>query len=220
MYRRLERLLAAAFPSTCVACGRGVLALCEACIAADEPIVAPFADGSIARAAGPYDGPWRTAILAVKDGRRDVARRLAAIAASRLGTQLPNDVTYVGVPTARARIRARGFDQADLLAREIARALGAPVARLLVRVGDDTQRGRTRDERLAARARFALTTTAHPARVVLVDDVLTTGATLCDAAAVLEAAGIETREALVIAHARPRRPAAGDASATCERERP
>jgi predicted amidophosphoribosyltransferase len=91
------------------------------------------------------------------------------------------------VPTSAARRRERGFDQARLLARAVARRLRLPCRALLVRAPGPPQTGRS------ARARMegpAFSATGHaPRRVLVIDDVITTGATVVAAAGALRAGG-------------------------------
>ncbi|MCR6495193.1 hypothetical protein LJB71_02315 [Thermomonas sp. S9] len=102
-----------------------------------------------------------------------------------------------------ARLRRRGYDQALELARPLARALGLPLRTDLLQRGrataaqtrlDAAARRRNLQGAFAVRARAPL-----PAHVVLLDDVMTTGATLHAAAAALRAAGVARVEAWVCA---------------------
>jgi predicted amidophosphoribosyltransferase len=113
--------------------------------------------------------------------------------------------TLVAVPAHPSRARARGYDQAALLAAALARRTGAPLARPLRRGGPALrQLGASRAERLR-RGRVAITATgAAPRRVVLVDDVHTTGATLDACARALRAAGCEHVTSVTWARALPR----------------
>ncbi len=147
---------------------------------------------------GPYEGGLRRAILALKSGRRDVARSLA----ERLRDLAePGDV-LVPVPTTAARRRERGFDGCELMAATVAQRMGISVHAHLAQIAGDRQRGRGRDARLSAHGRFAWRgASLNGCTVTLLDDVVTTGATLEDCAAVLRAAGAVVEKAIVVARA-------------------
>ena len=154
-----------------------------------------------ARAIGAYDGALRAVIHALKyDGRRSLARPIAAMMRQRGADLLDGAACAIPVPLHRSRRRHRGFNQADDLARQ----LGIPVVRALCRTRATAtqaelpaaQRHRNvRDAFAATRAAAALT--GHP--VVLVDDVSTTGATLEACARVLKAVGVAEVRALTAA---------------------
>jgi predicted amidophosphoribosyltransferase len=123
-------------------------------------------------------------------GWRDVAAALAdAIVAS--AAPPPGDaITWV--PLARRRLAERGYDQARALAAGLGRRTGIPVRGLLrraVATGPQAQR-RGRERREAMYGAFVATRTP-PARVLLVDDVLTTGATAAACAEALAASGAQ-----------------------------
>ena len=125
------------------------------------------------------------ATLKYRNGR-SVVPWLGASLARLVAGQHVDVVTWA--PTHPDRRRRRGYDQAELLARAVARRLGVPCRPLLRRTdraGPQTRLGRA--ERLAAPA-FAASA-AVAGRVVVVDDVVTTGATLAAAAAAVSAAG-------------------------------
>ena len=126
-----------------------------------------------------------------------------ALAMARLVPPVPG-LTVTWAPTSPARRRGRGFDQAELLARAVARRAGLPVARLLSRAPVAPQAGLDAGARRSNPA-FRLAR-RWPGPVLLVDDVATTGATLSAAARALRAAGATEVHGLVVARApAPRR---------------
>ncbi len=134
-----------------------------------------------------FSGAGRQMLLGLKyrNGRilaRSFAQRMAPLVAG------PIDVV-TWAPTSARRVRARGYDQAELLARAIAGELGVPSRRLLRREGDgQAQTGRGRAQRLRGPS-FAARTAPGARRVLVVDDVVTTGATLAAAIGALAARG-------------------------------
>jgi predicted amidophosphoribosyltransferase len=121
----------------------------------------------------------------------------ASIAAGSPAGMLAHPI--VPVPSPARRRRARGFCHATLLAEALGQRAGLPVLELLERVGStDRQVGRARSQRLRTPPRFAaLRTGIGP--VVLVDDVVTTGATLNACARALREAGCSCEGALAYA---------------------
>lgn len=196
---RFEGVLDVLFPSVCAGCERGEGPLCSDCLPQTPARIRVGALGVFVL--GRYEGGLRRATLAFKHGRRDVGLALAAALAKRFSA--PPGVTLVPVPTTTARRRERGFDQGALLAHELGRRSGAGVLAVLRQSAGDAQRGRSRSARLDARGRFRCENPrlVEDARVVLVDDVVTTGATLRDCAAVLSDAGARCVGAIVVAYA-------------------
>lgn len=194
-----EALVEIVFPARCAGCSRLGDALCDRCVPSAPEIDVALPTLTV-KAVGEYEGALRSAILALKSGRRDVAAALAV----RIARLVEAGVLIVPVPTTLVRRRMRGFDGGVLLARIVARTAGAQVLEALVHASNDMQRGRGRRERLAARGRFACDSDALAgARVILLDDVVTTGATLEDCAACLRDRGAIVERAVVAAAARP-----------------
>ncbi|MBA3587519.1 MAG: ComF family protein [Chloroflexi bacterium] len=195
-------LLDLLMPPACAACGRVGALLCPRCLnglqvpsrPADR-FLAP--DGGVvvgdalclAMAAFAYEGPMRRALAAMKYGG---ASRLAPILARAATPALDNLLRITGpavlvpVPLHRERQRARGYNQAELIARQ----LGTPMALALERVRPTTKQHRlNRTARLAnLRAAFRVSG-AVPLTAILVDDIITTTATLEACASVLRQAG-------------------------------
>ena len=130
------------------------------------------------------------------------ARTAARTIAQQMDAVLPNIpqstvVTYV--PTETRRMRMRGYDHAALIARELARERGLPYRRLASRVTHTRQVGAGRAVRYRQLAGAFLVIRDVPPDVLLVDDVVTTGATLETVAAVLRQAGAKHVDAVVFA---------------------
>lgn len=195
-----ERVLDVLFPSVCVGCDARDGPLCGACLPAG-PLRRVHLGALDVAAIGPYEGALRRMTLAFKRGRRDVGIALAAALAEGLGAK--RGLTLVPVPTTPARRRERGFDQGIFLARELARRADLGVIEILRQTAGDAQRGRSRSARLDAQGRFRCENRQliDGARVLLVDDVVTTGATLRDCAGVLSEAGARVAGAIVVAYA-------------------
>jgi ComF family protein len=162
---------------------------------------------SAARACGTYEGALRASILALKS-RPNVARRLGTIMlqAQRRVPFIDADL-IVPVPLHADRERERGFNQAALLARELARATNLPLDEFSVLRRVPTERHRAG---MDARARRDSVTDAfvvrHPKliagrRVLLIDDVFTTGATVSACTVALKDAGAKDVFVLTIARA-------------------
>ena len=149
-----------------------------------------------------YEGPARGVVKALKFGSlAPLAGTMAAqIAANAPPHALGGDGALVPVPLHSARLRRRGYNQAERLARALAVRTGLPVVDCLERLGNRrTQVGRDRRERLRGIAGAVRVRSAPPSAAILVDDVVTTGATLAACAAVLRAAGTEGVSAIAYA---------------------
>lgn len=182
-------------PPLCAACGRGCrpeATLCNRCarrLAEQEPLAglgAPGLDRAWSSAA--HEGVARDLVTALK------LRRLLPVAetmAERIEWLAPASLlsgTVVPAPTARLRSLGRGFDPAAELAAALASRAGLPLCGCLRRGNGSRQVGRRRAERIGRPPHVRLSGEA-PRSALLVDDVLTTGATLAACARALRAGG-------------------------------
>jgi ComF family protein len=216
-----ERTLDLVFPRRCVGCGAFGAFLCPECLAATPRAQPPRCPGcwmpqagrpagnaelcercrvgrpafTAARCPFVYAGAAREAVHALKyDGLSAIAGTMAEAMARSLTEWRPPVTALAPVPLAARRRRSRGYNQSELLARELSRLCGLPVSGgLLVRRKATTPQALAADE-AARRANvegvFAAGPKAGPAgALLLVDDVMTSGATLDACARALVAAG-------------------------------
>ena len=208
--RDLCRACHAALPWSGCACPRCALPLpdgeqsdarCGACLADDTPL--DRVDAAFAYAA-PLDR-----LLPMLKFHQSLAsaRLLGGLMAEALQARAGDveGAVLVPIPLATSRLRQRGYNQALELARPLARRLSMPLEpRLLHRpraTGAQSRLGRAGRQRNLAGAFAVLAARRLPAHVVLVDDVMTTGATLESAALALRLAGVARVDAWVCARA-------------------
>ena len=181
--------------------------MCAACARTLRPAPVTPAPAGIDSWVTPlaYEGIARNVIARVKyrDARSALPWLAAALTAAVRAGAGPDELDAVTwAPTTPARRRRRGFDHAELLAGEVGAALGLPVVATLTRRPGPPQTGLASAARRAGPSFWART----PApRLLLVDDVATTGATLAAAARVLRAAGARRIVAATAARTPPRR---------------
>lgn len=206
----LEDLVALVAPPRCAVCGDGAelrRRICERCDLALRRLapvwsVVPGIDETWS--AAPYDGTARRLVAALKFGSRlGLAEDAAAVMAARAPAGLMGG-TIVPVPAAPLRRRQRGFDSAEAIATALAKRTALPVAPCLIRTQTPRQVGRRRAERMADPPRVSAGSPI-PDKAVLVDDVMTTGATLGACAEALRSGGATRVVAVTLAASRPSR---------------
>lgn len=149
-----------------------------------------------------YQNVAKDLIHAIKFERAAFASKLIA---NTIADQLPflEDVIVTNVPAINRHVRARGYDQSRLIAKELAKTKGLHYAPLLRRLGTTSQTHAKREERLRAiKGQFWTNSKMiDGSSILLIDDVLTTGATIHEAVRVLKLAG--AKEVNVAVFARP-----------------
>jgi ComF family protein len=194
-------------PPLCWSCGgqtRGDEPLCRSCRPSLQRLAAQPVWLSFVRIWAPvaYSGPARDLVRALKfRGAIGVADAMAAQIAANAPPGWLEGPTLVPVPLHRKRLQSRGYNQAAAIAEALASRTGLDVLDSLVRTGSPlTQVGRHRAERKSGPAgAIEARGSAVPERVLLVDDVVTTGATLAACRAALVAAGSAQVDAVVFA---------------------
>jgi ComF family protein len=199
-----DRALDLALPAVCAGCGREGPALCHECAPALDVRLASEPGVPIGLPAdipapllqlewcAPFTGTSRRALHALKyDGERRIAPYVGAAVARRWSRVGAGGDVLVPVPASPDRVRDRGYDQAALIATEAGRWLRLPVLRALERTRATTaQFDLDRTERASnLDGAFRVPELARPdvvgRWVVLIDDVVTSGATLAACAAAL-----------------------------------
>jgi ComF family protein len=182
--------LAVLFPVDCAGCGKPDRSVCDDCQGELAATItrSTLADGTVLFSALHYEGVARRVILALKEqGRTDVAPFLARPLAAVLADAAREGHVLATVPPSRAGFRRRGYDPVVLLLRKAGyrptRALTAARVTRQQKLLDATERAHNRIDSLVANRSLA------GVPLVLVDDVVTTGATILEAARAARAAG-------------------------------
>lgn len=221
----LTPLLSLLAPHECLGCGAEGLLVCTSCEKSMRPAATRCfschkadpdartctscrrqAPVYAVHAAVRYEGIAKDLVWKLKFGRaRAAADEIGRMLAERVDfPEVQNRVIITHVPTATNRVRKRGYDQASLIARAFARHHKLPHASLLARADKHKQVGASRATRISQLKdafRPIHRPSIHGAHILLVDDVVTTGATLQAAAEALRSAGAARVEAIVFAQA-------------------
>lgn len=225
VFRSLARsALDLLFPLHCVGCGSEGEVICAPCIDGLRKLEQPFCDTCAQpgvhgqcqwclehppstdgiRAPYLFEGPLREAVHRLKyRGWRVAAPVLGGLLASYLDShKLPGEI-LVPVPLHPRRLRSRGYNQSELLAKEAGKLLEFPVRNDLLKRANDSLpqvEARNREHRRANVAgNFESSTGVRGMSILLVDDVATTGSTLSACAAALKEAGAASVWGLALA---------------------
>lgn len=197
----LDALFDLVFPPKCVLCG-GILGsgerdLCGACgeTLKNSPVQRKVSGLDGAVAVWYYEGSVRESLLRYKfSGKRNYARSYGRLLSKAVSRCLPRPDVITWVPVSKKRKRRRGYDQAELLARALGRELGIPVKPMLQKVRDNPAQSGLTDSR-ARKENVKNVYRPIPGgletgqRLLLVDDILTTGATASECARTLRGGG-------------------------------
>jgi ComF family protein len=212
----IERLLAIFFPDQCVGCGRIGSLLCPACT--DHLAPYPYhvervpTTIDLVQVGYQFDPTLRAAIHQLKyRGNRRIARPLGQLLAQRHAGLVGLADCLIAIPLHPTRLAERGYNQAHELAQVLSRAWGIPALAAqaphgLVRLRATAQQAKMATHERAANVAEAFAWHGNqppPARVLLIDDVLTTGATMAACAAALRAAGSSWVGGCALARSRP-----------------
>lgn len=173
------------YPKKCVGCGAYGRYICEECQRGIEA-----REGALK-----YTGVVRKTLKEIKyRGSYDMIRELIEVWESKCdqGRTSEKGMVVTSVPMWERKKRLRGFNQAELIARELARKWKLPYQELLVRVREtEPMYGLTREEREKnVRGAFAIRKSLRETRlVIIVDDVWTTGATMEECVRILKSQG-------------------------------
>lgn len=209
-----SQLLDLLFPPRCILCHRllekGERVFCSGC-RSSLPIL-PEAEREqhlqgieVCSSLFRYEGDIRSSLLRYKfHGLAFYGRHYAKLLVQHLSPDETACDVVTWVPLSRARLRKRGYDQAMLIARELAKEKGIPCEKLLIKMRNAApQSGRkSREERrsnIHGAYRLKRRADVNGKKILLIDDIVTTGATLTECASVLSRSGAASVKAVTVA---------------------
>ncbi len=216
----MESLIGVIAPSCCIECGYEGSALCDNCLSLVEPVVLScYKCGAVSQTgickkckkqtrldgvypASSYYGATARLTRELKYGQN----RSASVPMSKLiyqRTPKVDDCFITNVPTASNRVRARSFDHTQLIAKHFAGLSGLTYWQLLARIGSTRQVGAPKSIRSSQLIGMFWVTKPNVVagkKIIIVDDVISTGATIDEVARVLKKAGAKKVIALSFAH--------------------
>ena len=208
--RLRDKLLSFFFPSRCLFCGKVVRADEYFCPACAEQLPAKPRQRSFSvpqeltvYAPLPYAGGFRRTLHALKfEGQKGRAEAIGQLMAS-VFEEPPTASLVTWVPMTPQKEFERGYNQSELLARAVARALKIPALPVLKKVRETaTQHELSREERIEnVRKAYRADARVKNKTILLIDDIVTTGSTICECAKALYDAGAKEVIGLCAANA-------------------
>lgn len=206
----IDGLLAYLAPHHCYGCAKSGTLLCENC--KYDIISEPFArcikcDAPSGKTSNictqcrlPFEKAWcvgdridllEEIVNGFKFNNKKAACEPLADLLHQMLPELPDNTVIISIPTVPSHIRQRGYDHMGLIARQLSKKRKLPVRVVLERVSNATQHGATKSQRLRqAKQAFMCRQALDDSQFyLLIDDVITTGATVSYAAKTLQAAG-------------------------------
>ncbi len=202
MIKLFENILDIIYPKSCGLCG-GLLefgsenVLCRDCNQRLEKADFPFRSGCDGISLFPYSGEIRKRIIEFKyDGRTGLCSLfgfLMAEAFKKSGMTADFD-EVLPVPASKKGFRARGYNQAELMAKEAGKYLNIPVGSELVRIKETRPQNKLdRDKRAEnIKGAFGISGSVGNKKILLIDDIYTTGSTINECKKTLMSAGAES----------------------------
>jgi ComF family protein len=200
-----ENIMDVLFPRMCVGCGKEGNYICEECNLFLSEANSIFTKGNLAEiiSVWEYEGLIKEIILKIKyDGMFDAISELVEKAFERREPYIPENVIITFTPMFLRKEKRRGFNQAELIAREVGKITGRKVLPLLEKTRDTpSQTKLCREERIKnVRDAFQIREgISCPKDVLIIDDVWTSGATMEECARVLKKSGARNIRGFVLA---------------------
>lgn len=209
----ISAILSLIYPKNCFSCGKNGAYFCRFCLEKlEEPPRQRFwrgdLDGLIAVGSSKNEPLFKAIKFLKYNGVKEIALDLGWILAERIKGRIPDwtsRIILAPVPLYSEREQSRGFNQAELLARAAAEKLGAALKTdLLKKIKDTppqakTSSGKERFENIKGSFEAAPDPVLKESVIILIDDILTTGATMSEAAKALKKAGAKIVIGAVIA---------------------
>jgi len=183
-----EKILSVALPNTCAICGRAISPFRMICQSCESDIKRRGPNLSLENHKGFYlayygfyEGILRDLIISYKSARWRLGKILSNLCINTIEKLIekPFDVAYI--PATLTSLEERGLDHVKLIAKEVSKYFNAHLVKSLYPVTEDKQSGKSRQERKKVKEKYIFRGNMKNKRLVLIDDVYTTGTTVRNA---------------------------------------